>query len=174
MLVVDVVRLPIDGAGLRILRDHFHRALDRARQVGVVRVEIRDDGPSRTPPAFIDGVGLAAVTLGDPRETVGVFAEDPDGLVRGPAVHHQVLDLWIALGQHALDGFADEPRLIERGRDDRDERAHAGQEAPPHDPGGARARSISIDTRSARGRRHARAHQAPSPIASRPSVPCRA
>ena len=90
----------------------------------------------RAPPALVDRGGLAAIALRDPGDPVAIRSENVDGLVRGAAVHHEVLDLRIALREHTLDGLADEPPLVEGRGDDRDERTGAGQEALSS-PGGA-------------------------------------
>ena len=62
---------------------------------------------------------LAAVGLRDPPQAALVAAQDVDAPIRRTAVHHQVLELEVAaLGQHALDGSFQVPRLVERGSDD--------------------------------------------------------
>src|SRR5205823_6372852 len=102
-----------------------------AREVRVVGIQVGDNGAARAPPSLVDGSGLAAVGLGHPRKAVTVLLQDRHGFVRRPTVHDQVLDPRIALGEHAVDRLADESPLIERRRDDADERLAVAQLSLP-------------------------------------------
>src|SRR5262249_27286198 len=117
----------------------FHDAVEGPREVEVIGVDIAQD-PSRGPSeACVDGLRLALIPLADPghreaaapagprtgRDTVGIALDDLDAAGGGASVHHEVLDLEVALlRQHALDGFADESRLIVGGCDDADPGCH--------------------------------------------------
>src|SRR5262249_33952709 len=82
-------------------------AVQRPGQVGVVGVEEAEDVAGGGGQALVDGVGLAPVPFPD-HVQVRVACQDGRRLVGGHAVHDEVFDVGVALGQDALDGAGDE------------------------------------------------------------------
>jgi len=73
--------------------------------------------------ALVDRIRLAAVGLGDPPgQAVGVAADDLQAAVGGAAIHDDIFQARVVLAEHGADGGFQEARLIERRRDDGDQR----------------------------------------------------
>ena len=101
--------------------ERFGSSPQRVFFVIVIAVEIAVDGAGGAGEAFVDGVGLAAVRLGNPEGQMrGIFADDLDRAVGAAAVNDHVLEVGIILREDRVDGLFEKPGLIEAGRDDGD------------------------------------------------------
>src|SRR3712207_7211509 len=59
---------------------------------------------------------------GEPAEAPAVGFQDRDGIIRGAAVHDDVVNMGIGLPQDAVNGPAQEAALVVRGGDNRNQR----------------------------------------------------
>lgn len=113
----------VDQAHASLGPQILHGNTDGRGRQQVVRIEPGQNGTGGPGEALVDGAGLAAVGLGDP---VGqprlVAADDLRAAVRGTAVDDHVFDLRIVLREDRLDRLLDEAALVERGRNDGDDR----------------------------------------------------
>lgn len=132
-VIAELAIVGIDEPGVAIEHVPFLMLLkmrdyggDGAGEERIVGVEIGDDLASAAAQALVDGVGLPAITLGLPGETLAITSKDVNGTIGRAAVEDEILDVWVVLSQHAFDGAAKEGCLVEGRRDDRNDRQHGG------------------------------------------------
>src|SRR5574341_2289024 len=86
MYRVDLPSYPIEGLG----------------QQRIIRVQKSPDCACSQPKAFIDRICLATIRLRDHTQ-VRIALEDSQCAIRGAAVHHDMLDIGILLGEDTFD-----------------------------------------------------------------------
>jgi len=95
---------------------------DRARQVGVIRVQICEDAAARPLESFIDGVGGASILSGMEVKAPTILFENPQRIVARSAVHHDIFDIRVVLRQNAFDGLFQISAHVVARSDDTDQR----------------------------------------------------
>ena len=101
----------------RILRHGAGDGLERSRQIILVGVQPADEVAGGHAEALVERVRLALVGLGDPAQ-VRITAEHCERAIARAAVHHDVLEIRIALAEHAQDGVFEIMPVVETGGDD--------------------------------------------------------
>ena len=118
---VSVQIIPAVGSTLQCGQHQFQVP----RLPGVIRVKECDEGTGRPIQARIPSAGHAAiglVAIDDPRIACERGGDEVGGVVRGPIVDHEHLEIRDALGEDTGDRFQDRRSAVIRGDDDADHR----------------------------------------------------
>src|SRR5262249_55467095 len=105
MSQVDFLSYPVESVG----------------QKRIIRVQKAPDRPCSQPKAFIDRICLATIRLRD-HVQMGIALEDIQCAVSRAAVHDNMLDIGVLLGEDTFNRLSNVLSLIERRRHDGDTR----------------------------------------------------
>lgn len=116
-------RVAVHDSGFRMVCQRSDDTLDRVDgEQTVVAVHPADDLPAARLERLVDGVGLSSVGLALPADSVAGVRQDLTRPVGRASVHHHVLDPRVGLPRDGVETIAQETPLVERRRQDRDER----------------------------------------------------
>ena len=119
---VDGDCIPKDHAQRGVVLHDLHGALDRSRQVEIIRVQPGHNLAPGALHALVDRFGLPGIRLGDPPgQAVGIALDDGRAVIAGTTIHHDIFKRRVSLRQYRAQGMLQIGGLVVGGSDDGNE-----------------------------------------------------